>query len=427
MYKKIPHSSLVYACVAAVAFFVFGITVGVNLNQNGAVVAGITHLFETDASNTSANTSAAQQRPNQSCIKIPADIDQTAIDFDLLWSVWESLKDSFYKQPISDRQAFYGAVRGIVSSVHDPYTVFFDPSEAEEFNKELEGKFEGIGAEIGIKHDRLTIIAPLPESPAEKAGLRPGDIIFAIDDKDTSNISTEEAVTLIRGVSGTKVVLTILSAGASDAREVAVTRGEIIIKTVTVKKVGINKDIAYIRIFSFNEDTSRDFKKAVQTILANRPKALILDLRSNPGGFLDSAVDTASYWIREGAIVRERFSDQSEDTYSSLGFGKFKDIKTIVLVNQGSASASEIVAGALQDAKKATILGEQTFGKGSVQDYSSLKDGSALKITIAEWLTPNGRSINFEGITPDIIIPFSNDDFNKDIDPQLDKAIELLE
>ncbi len=403
MQKSIPFYSAIIG--GAIIFFSFGLLIGAQQVPPNAA-------------------RKAQENRTEQCVAIPAFVDNKSVDFKLFWNVWESLENRFYKQPLSQEKLFYGAVKGMTAATGDPYTVFFDPTSAAEFNRELEGKFEGIGAEIAIKHDRLTVVSPLAESPAERAGLRPGDVILAIDKVDTATLSLEDAVSRIRGPKGTTVVLTILTKGVSETKDAQVKREEIIVKTVQWEIVAGN--VAYVRIFSFNEDTIDDFKTTVSAVIKKNSSGIILDLRSNPGGYLDSAVKMASYWIPEGVIVEERFSDGAKDSYKAVGQARLEDQKTVVLVNEGSASASEIVAGALQDYGKATIVGEQTFGKGSVQDYSSLEGGSALKITIAEWLTPKGNSINEIGIKPDIVVPMSVEDVNNDMDPQLERAIELL-
>ena len=404
MQKSFPFYSAIIG--GAVIFFSFGLLVGAQQVPQNA-------------------ERKAQENRTAQCVAIPAFVDDKSLDFKLFWNVWESLENRFYKQPLSEEKLFYGAIKGMTAATGDPYTVFFDPTEAAEFNRELEGKFEGIGAEIAIKHDRLTVVSPLAESPAERAGLRPGDVILAIDKVDTATLSLDDAVSRIRGPKGTTVVLTILTKGAVETKDVQVKREEIIVKTVQWEIVA--DKVAYVRIFSFNEDTINDFKTTVSAVLKKNFAGVILDLRSNPGGYLDSAVEMASYWIPEGVIVEERFSDGRKDSYKAVGQARLEDQKTVVLVNEGSASASEIVAGALKDYGKATIVGEQTFGKGSVQDYSSLEGGSAMKVTIAEWLTPRGSSINETGITPDILVPMSAEDVNNDFYPQLERAIELLQ
>ncbi|PIP17475.1 MAG: peptidase S41 [Parcubacteria group bacterium CG23_combo_of_CG06-09_8_20_14_all_35_9] len=348
------------------------------------------------------------------------------VDFDLFWDVWKLVKEKYYGQPVNEVKLFYGSIAGIVAALEDPYSVFLDPETAQKFSQELSGSFEGIGAEIGIKDERLTIIAPLPDTPAEKSGLKAGDKVYKIDDFDTANIFLELAVNLIRGKKGTQVRLTIMREGLKEPIEIAITRDTIVIEAVKWEMVGKKRDIAYIKISTFNENTEPNFNKAIEEILTLNPKGLILDLRNNPGGFLDVAIKVADKWIKNQVVVVEKFGEDKSQEFRATNNAVLEDIKTIVLVNKGSASGSEIVTGALQDWQKATIIGEKTFGKGSVQDFERLKDGSAVKLTIAQWLTPKGRLINEEGITPDIEIKLTEEDFNSDKDPQLGKAIELL-
>jgi carboxyl-terminal processing protease len=356
------------------------------------------------------------------------------IDFDLYWDVWERVRNSYVDKPVSETEMLYGSLAGMVASVGDPYTMFFDPEIAFKFEQELEGNFEGIGAEIGIKHGRLTVIAPLPDTPAEKAGLRPGDAIYYIDDIDTSYISIDEAVTFIRGPKGTVVTLKVWREDdGEDLIEIPITRDEINVISVEWEKIDNDKtkesgnNIVYIKIRHFNEDVATTLNSFAPEILKSRPDGIILDLRSNPGGYLDRSISVASKWIdNDIVVVKEKIGDDQIAEYTTFGKPSFKGIKTVVLINEGSASASEIVAGALQDYELATIIGETSFGKGSVQDYQNLRDGSALKITVARWLTPNDRFIDKEGIIPDIEIELTNEDYNEDRDPQLNRAIEFL-
>lgn len=356
------------------------------------------------------------------------------VDFKLFWQAWDTIREKYIdSSAINDSQIFYGALAGIVASLNDPYSIFLPPDVSEEFNKELEGKFEGIGAEIGIKNDILTIIAPLPNSPAEKAGLKSGDKILAIDKIDSSQISLNKAVEMIRGEKGTKITL-IFKRENDKEQEITITRDTIHYESVktyisnTTQQNKINSNnISYINITHFNQDTEKLFEKAVDSAIKQNKKYIILDLRNNPGGYLTTAIKIASYWIENNIIVKEvSVNKEKTQNYSSSGIAKLKNIKTIVLVNGGSASASEIVAGALQDYGVATILGETTFGKGSVQDLTQLKDGSSIKLTIAKWLTPKDRAIDQQGIKPDIEIKITDDDYEAEKDPQLDKAIELL-
>lgn len=364
----------------------------------------------------------------RSGIAIPEGINEEDIDFPLFFEVWQEVKKDYYAKTPTDKELFYGAIKGMVNAVGDPYTVFFDPEEAAEFNKALQGTFEGVGAELAIKHDVLTVVAPLAGSPAELAGILPGDKIFAIDGKDTFSMSLDAAVTKIRGPKGTAVTLTIVHKDEEEPMDIELVRDTIVVNTVSYEFIGEGKDIMYMRIFSFNDDTASDFERAAKKIVKEKPRALILDLRSNPGGYLDTAVFVASLWIENGVIVKEQFASPDDfRDYLAQGDALFDGLETVVLVNEGSASAAEIVAGALKDYAQAVVVGEKTFGKGSVQEYSAFEEGSALKITVAQWLTPKGTSLNKEGITPDIEVKMTSDDYNNDKDPQREKALELLQ
>lgn len=349
------------------------------------------------------------------------------VDFAQYWEVWSTIRDRSVEKDVSDMDLFYGSISGMVGALGDPYSVFFDPKQAAEFADELEGEFEGIGAEIGIKLNQLVVIAPLPDSPAEKAGLQAGDAIIAIDGEETAGMLLDEAVRRIRGKDGTQVTLQIFRKGLEEPKDVVITRA--VIKADAVKLEIVQKDgkkIAHLTITSFNETTSAAFSEAVRKLLLEGADGLVLDLRNDPGGYLDTAVEVAGEWAPRSVIVMERFSEEDERNYTSEGSARLTQMPTVVLVNGGSASASEIVAGALQDYGLGYLIGEQTFGKGSVQDYMEFEDGSALKLTIAEWLTPKGRSINEEGIRPDEIVELTNDDYDNDRDPQLDRAVEVL-
>ncbi len=345
------------------------------------------------------------------------------VDFNLFWEVWNLAKNNYVHQPVTDTQLFYGALTGIVSSLKDPYSVFFDPKTAADFKQELEGTFSGIGAELGIKNNQLTIVAPLPDTPAMRAGLMAGDKILAIDGQDTLDMALDYAVSIIRGEKGTDVTLTVWRESWDKTKDIKITRDTIEVASV---KWEMKNDIAYIEINHFNEDTERRFNQAAIELLAKNPKGLILDLRNNPGGFLNTAVEVAGEWIENDIVVIEQMDDGNKSEGRSSGLARFANLKTVVLVNQGSASASEIVAGALQDYGKATLVGEKTFGKGSVQTLEPLTDGSAVKITVAEWLTPKGRHIDKEGIAPDVEIELTEEDYNASRDPQMDKAIEII-
>lgn len=347
------------------------------------------------------------------------------VDFNLFWNVWDMLKRSYVdRDKLDDKKMFYGALKGLVESTDDPYTVFMEPKIAKEFSDDLAGTFEGIGAEIGKKDNIITIVAPLADMPAEKVGLQSGDQIYAIDGESTAGLSTDEAVNKIRGPKGTEVTLTIFRKGFEKTKDFKITRQTILIKSIKTK-MGDDK-IFVITITNFNDDTSELFKRAVAEAIEKNPKGIILDLRNNPGGYLQTAIDVASEWVDQGNIVTEQFSLEKKNEYSHRGRARLKDFPTVVLVNQGSASASEIVSGALKDNGKATIVGMKTFGKGSVQTLEEMQDGSSVKITVAKWLTPKGYNINHEGIAPDIEVDLTLEDYNKNIDPQMDKAVEIL-
>jgi carboxyl-terminal processing protease len=345
------------------------------------------------------------------------------IDYTLFQDVLETIRTKYFKQPVSEKDLFYGAIEGLVSGLKDPYTVFFKPEMAEKFKSELSGTFEGIGAEIDSKKGRIVIVAPLENTPAFRAGLKPGDEIYAIDGEDTLGMNLEEAVSKIRGKKGTQVKLLIMRKGWEKPKEFVITRDVIVIKTVKWEMKG---DLAYLKISYFNDRTLNEFDKAVREILLKSPKGIILDLRNNPGGYLYAAVEIAGNWIGENVVVIEKGRGGIESEHRSRRREKFSNLKTVVLVNHGSASGSEILAGALQDYKVAKIVGEKTFGKGSVQEVIEFKDGSMIKITVAQWLTPKRREIQDKGIEPDVTVEMTEKDYEEGKDPQLEKAIEIL-
>ncbi len=346
------------------------------------------------------------------------------IDFEQFWDVWDKIKSKYVKKDIKDTDLFYGAVQGLVYALGDPYSLYFPPKAADEFAKDLSGELEGIGAEVGIKNQQLMIVAPLANTPAERAGLRPGDKILQIGEEITLGMDVNTAVSKIRGEAGTEVVLLIEREGWTEPKEIKIIRAKISVPSVTFEMK--NNEVGYFRILQFNEDTQRQFDKGIKDFFGKGGKKIILDLRNNPGGYLDQSIKMASEWIEKGVIVSEKGNDGNSQDHESLGYARLENIKTIILINGGSASASEIVAGALQDNKKATIIGTKTFGKGSVQDFEMFPDGSALKLTVAEWYTPNGRNINKEGIVPDIEVVEEWDKEKVGEDGMIDKALELL-
>jgi len=346
------------------------------------------------------------------------------VDFEPFWKAWEVVERKHINEDPIDRQALvWGAIEGMVSSLGDPYTVFFPPKDHEDFQSEIKGEFSGIGAEIGIRKEILTVIAPIKGSPSERAGLKAGDKILKVDDAFTENLTLDQAIHKIRGERGTKVVLTIARTGEDKPREVNITRDIIRVPVITTEKRG---DVFIVALASFSENSSQEFQKAVREFLKSGATKLVLDLRNNPGGYLHSSVDIASWWLPEGEVIaREEFRDREATIYRSAGFKALENTPTVLLVNQGSASASEILGGALQEHKKATLIGERTFGKGSVQELEDITDKTSLKITIARWTTPSGKSISKEGLAPDIEVKFDPEgDPAKDI--QLERALEHL-
>lgn len=342
------------------------------------------------------------------------------VDFQEFWQVWKLLKDRFY-QPLEDQSLYEGAIRGMVAGAKDPYTVYFNKAESQEFANDLEGAFDGIGAEIGIKDDQLQIIAPLPGTPAEKADLRTGDAILAIDGTPTDGMEVGEAVRHIRGERGTKVKL-VMRRGKEAPAEKELTRQKITVDSV---KTDIKDGIATIDISVFGPDTANLFAKAANDVLAANAKGIILDLRGNPGGLLNAAVSIASAWVGNQVVVREK-GPGIDDAFSGTSAALLEGIPTVVLVDGGSASASEILSGALQDYGLAKLVGTKTFGKGSVQDLVPLPDGSSVKVTIAAWHTPKDRSIQKTGIDPDVTVEFTEADLHARRDTQKEKALEIL-
>ena len=350
------------------------------------------------------------------------------VDFDIFWDAWRKVETKYVDKEKIDRQKMvYGAIEGMVRSLGDPYSGFFDPESAKIFREDnLKGSFSGIGAEIGFRKGLLTIISPLPNSPAQKAGIKAGDVIVKINGESTVDITLEQAVMKIRGKKGTKVTLTISREGSEELIDVDITRDIIEIPTIDSKIEDNN--IGYIKIYRFSGNVFDLFVKSVKDLKRQGAESFIIDLRNNPGGLLGSVINITSTILPKGDVILiEKFGDErKERVYRSKGYNllDLNTIPIVVLVNEGSASASEILAGALKGKKNVKIIGEKTFGKGSVQELVDLKDGkSALKITIAKWLTPSGQSINEKGIEPDIVIKQKED--SKD-DIQLKRAIEII-
>lgn len=399
------------AVVFVVSAFLWGFYLGSGRSKAQTVNGSATSTVPVDLINVDSNKSVKK------------------LDFNEFWDLWQTVRERYVRQPVDEQKMFYGAMAGVVASLDDAHSVFFDPPSSAEFQQELSGKFEGIGAELGFKKNLLVIVAPLPGSPAEKAGLKTGDIIIGIDKLDTGGMGLDEAVSHIRGDKGTIVKLTIVRGTEQKPRIFDIVRDTIIIQSVRLSfvKSPMGKSIALLKVTNFNGDTAEKFAEAVSAIARQKPDGVIFDLRGNPGGFLDAAVSMLGEWIPGEIGVSERYADGSKENHRIVGRGLLSNIKTVVLVNGGSASASEIMSGALKDLRKGTLIGTQTFGKGSVQDLLPFKDGATVKLTIAEWLTPNGTHIDQNGIAPDYVVDRTDEDYSNDRDPQLDAAKNIFD
>lgn len=342
-----------------------------------------------------------------------------SVDFSIFWEAYKQVEERYLRK-IDPKLALEGAIKGMIGSTGDPYSVYLTKEESNQFLDDLNGKFEGVGAELTIQDGVVTVISPLDNSPAMKAGILPKDKIIAIDGKSSEGINLTEAVTKIRGASGTKVILTIVTPPQKASREVTIVRQSIKVDSV---KLTVKNDVGIIKISQFGDDTTLLVAKYAKQLKKENIKGVVLDLRNNPGGLLESSVDVASAFIKEGVIVLEEDKDKKREQKNVSQEAILPDIPMVVVVNEGSASAAEIVAGAMQDHRRGKIIGKKSFGKGTVQDLVNLSDGSTLKVTIAEWLTPNGHTINHDGIKPEIEI---EDDPKTESDEALDKAITIL-
>lgn len=373
------------------------------------------------------------------------------VDFSPFWRAWNLVNEKYVptrvattSEPVKvvdSQEKVWGAIVGLAASLGDPYTVFFPPEENKIFESEISGTFEGVGMEIGIKDDMLTVVAPLKDTPAERAGIRAGDRILKIDDTPTDGMSTDAAVRRIRGKGGTTVSLTLSRDGKGESFVVSIVRATINVPVIDTqvklsdgtispdKKVGLRDDgVFVVKLYSFTAQSPSLFREALREFVLSGSNKLLLDLRGNPGGYLEAAVDMASWFLETGLpVVKEEYAKDDIRIYRSKGYNIFNDTLTmVILVNGGSASASEILAGALHEYGIATLVGTQTFGKGSVQELVPITPETSLKLTVARWLTPSDLNISEQGLTPDYIVEITQEDLEKKRDPQMDKAVQVL-
>lgn len=369
---------------------------------------------------------------------VPAD-KQGKVDFALFWQVWDRLQASYLdKSKLDPQKMVYGAISGMVAAAGDPYTYFLPPKENNDTKARLRGDFEGVGIEIGYnKDEQITVISPLSGTPAERAGIKAGDIIVRIVDekakvdKETAGMTLQDAVDLIRGPKGSLVKLTIARKGVEKPFEVPLKRDTIIVKSVDLKfMANSGKKIAVLKLSQFGERTYDEWNEAVSEIKKQKADGVVLDLRNNPGGFLQGAVFLGSEFIKSGVIVQQDQGAEGKESYSASGRGRLLTEPLVVLINKGSASASEILAGALQETGRAKLVGEQSFGKGTVQEAQDLPGGAGLHVTVARWLLPSGKSIDKEGVKPDFEVKMEEANLTEENetaqDLQLQKALEIL-
>jgi len=351
--------------------------------------------------------------------------------FQVFWEAWQIVEREFYDKPQIDHQKLmYGAVKGMVDAVGDPYTFYQTPSQRELNDTDLRGSFDGVGIQVDVKDGKLTVVSPIEGSPAEAAGLVPGDVVLEVDGKSISGKTLNDTVGLIRGPRGTQVTLTILRAGSTDPFPVTLTRAEIKISSVRARM--LDDQVGYIRISTFAANTGAEMTNAVNKLMEQQPRGIVIDLRNNPGGYLQSAVESGSQFMNAGSVVLYQKSGNGDvKTYRTENAGAATQTRLVVLVNKGSASASEILAGALRDNGRAILIGEKSFGKGTVQNVHQLSDASGLRVTTAQWLTPSEQPIQGVGLTPDRVVEMPatasiSPEPNPATDPQLDAAVHYL-
>lgn len=347
-----------------------------------------------------------------------------ALDFGPFWDVFNRVQAEYFGK-INSQKWVEGAIRGALASLEDPYSTYLNTEESKLLNADLSGQLEGVGVEIALKNNRPTVMSALPDSPAEKAGIKTLDQVTKIDDKDTAGMSLADVVNAIRGKPNTKISLTIYREKTSETKTYEIIRQKIQVDDITYQKM--DGGVAYIRVRQFGDKLDESVDRVAAKFAEDQGKKIILDLRDNPGGILDQAVSLTGAFLEPGKIVvQEKNKEGKTSVYQASQVNPFKNVSVVVLINSGSASASEITAGALRDHGRAVLVGEKTYGKGTVQALENLAGGGSLKITVAEWLTPNGEGFDKKGIAPDIEVGLSDEDFNNNRDPQLDRAVEQI-
>jgi len=345
--------------------------------------------------------------------------------FKPFWEAWNIVHDEYVDQPVDDLTLMRGAISGMINALGDEHSSYMDPKTYKDANDGLAGEYEGIGAWVDTTGDYLTVISPIPGSPAERAGLLPGDKIITIDGEDMTGIDAELVRQRVLGKAGTVIVLTVAREGEVEPLEFSITREKIIVKSASGEM--LENNIGYVQITTFGDKTTPELRATLKELMAQNPTGLIIDLRNNGGGYLQTSVEVASEFIGDGVILYEQYGDGERTTYQALKDGQATKIPLVVLINEGTASASEIVAGAIQDSGRGQLVGVTSYGKGSVQNWVPLSDNQgAVRITIAKWLTPNERTIQDTGLTPDVEVEVTLEERQADVDPQLDKAVEVL-
>ena len=414
-------SKVVYALIAVfVALIILGGTFSTGLII-GWMFSPDNNIPFADVLSPSDSRTPSRQ-PGVNDTGTPANLEDL---FSPFWQTWQIVHDQFVDQPVDQEAMMRGAIRGMLDALDDRHTSYMDPDQYRQANIPLEGEYEGIGAWVDTTGEYLTIVSPMPNSPAEEAGLRPGDEIIAIDGEDMIGIDGNLVIRQVLGPAGTTVTLTIQREGVSEPFDVEVERAQITVPSVESEILEGN--IAYVKLYNFGETTTRDLRDALQEVLNENPNGLILDLRNNPGGLLTTAIEVGSEFISEGVLMYEDFGDGTRQTFNARRGGLATEIPLVVLINEGTASASEIVAGAIQDYERGVLVGTPSFGKGSVQNQIPLSDDQgAVRVTIARWLTPNERHIQEEGLDPNVLVEVTENDLEAEIDPQVEKALELL-